>query len=244
MKNIKNSKKTVLVGLCCVIVGILMSIGKSLYKYHAKEAISSSNLTEEFLHSLKQSSTDYIIFTIGHCDCSICKDISNDLVNRKLNALCYYFDVTKHAHNQLLSQALCTKYFPTTYILDNRMNLMGIVLGNRDREKKILKTCFTRTNHARIKIEDVGEEQVMQLLSYSLHALFCGIKKEVDSLEKYARKSLEKGDYFFNNYLMFRVFTKKQDQDSIRKYREKTLQYAKYGNRILYKDLIDSLNMR
>jgi hypothetical protein len=127
--------------------------------------------------------------------------------------------VTKHAHNQLLSQALCTKYFPTTYILDNRMNLMGIVLGNRDREKKILKTCFTRTNHARIKIEDVGEEHVMQLLSYSLHALFCGIKKEVDSLEKYARKSLEKGDYFFNNYLMFRVFTKKQDQDSIRKYR-------------------------
>ena len=244
MKSIKIGKRTVLIGLGCMMVGILLSIGKSLYKHHTKEAISSSSLTEEFLQTLQKSSTDYIIFTIGHSDCSICKDISNELVNRKLNALCYYFDVTKHPNNQLLSQALCTKYFPTTYILDNRMNLVGIVLGNRDREKKILETCSTKTNHASIKIEEVENNHLIQLLSYSLHALFYEVKKEEDNLEKYARKSLEKGDYFFNNYLMFRVFTKKQDQDSIQKYREKTLQYAKYGNRILYKDLIDSLNIR
>lgn len=79
------------------------------------------------------------------------------------------------------------------------------------------------------------------MLTYSFQALLNYWKEDYVGMKTKARTSLDKGSYFFNNYLMYLYYKNENKRDSVLWYKKRALRQSGQVNSFIYCDLIEKL---
>ena len=204
------------------------------------EAFNYSSATT-LLRDLQNSCTDTCLLTIGYGDCDLCKTLIESDYYKGLPYSKSYIDMTLSDTNRLLSQALYTKSFPTTYIIGPNFEILGNVEGTYSFKYKSEDILFKHQPYSDIEIHGVKQDSVLPMMSFSLRALASLWNNQMEEMKTYAELSLKKGSYFFNNYLLYSFYRDKNRQDSASIYRRTALRYNQHVNVYIYENLIDSL---
>lgn len=83
------------------------------------------------------------------------------------------------------------------------------------------------------------KDSILEMLSYSLKAFQAIKTRDVPQAKVNAFHSLQKGPYFFNNYLLYLAYTIEDKPDSAHIYKTKALRIGSHGNNpYIYDNLI------
>lgn len=195
------------------------------------------------MDSLSTHSTDITLLTIVHEGCSTCESLLNRKDYKQLYFRKFYIDKFADKDSKLITQVLFTKGFPTTYILGPDLEILGNIEGLRYFNHKMEDCLRNKKRISDIKIPHIKEDSVLQLMTLSFKALNHFLVNDVEQAKKYALQSLDKGSYFFNNYLMFQCYKNEHNIDSALLYRTKALNHIHKVDEYIYDDLIDTLKM-
>jgi len=184
---------------------------------------------------------DYIFLSIGRKDCDICQKIITSDYYQKLPLGKVYIDILENNFNRLLSQAMYTYGFPTNYIINSELELLGFNIGAKDINSNIDSIYMFGIRKFNDSILDIDNTHLLDMLTFSLKSLMCYWEKDIIMAEKYALESLSKGSYFFNNYMLYLISKKNNDKLSMIVYKKNALFHTNGVNKYIYEDLINEL---
>ena len=184
----------------------------------------------------------YALLIIGINDCDLCQTPKMIQIPDSFHVTKYYFDIKFHKNNLIFSQALYTKGFPTSYIIDKNYNVLGIINGSTNYLNKIDSIIIHNHKLCPLQIDgNVKSTNVITVLSYSVKTIMAYFKNDYDKVYALSLRSKTYGSYFFNNYMLYSYFKNKGNSDSILFYRKQTLKYNNHVNKYIFKSLIDSM---
>ena len=195
----------------------------------------------DLLSDLQQISEDTVLLTIGYGDCHLCQELVESEYYGGLDYPKKYMDITLNDTNRIVGQALYAKSFPTTYIIAPNLEVLGNIEGTYSFPYKSEGILSYHHPCSDIEIHGVGQDSVLSLMSCSLRALASLWDNRLEDMRTYALHSLEKGSYFFNNYLLYHYYRIHFQRDSAFFYRRKALRHNHHVNTYIYENLIDSL---
>ena len=184
---------------------------------------------------------DLFTFVVTMDDCDICKLI---LFNKSFNnASCNkcFFNISSSAENATLAHLFCTKCFPTTYVINRSHEVVGVLEGVRDLERKLDSVLYLNQEINDCFIEGVENDSILPMLSYALQGLIDLKKRDYNSARKYVEKSLKSGSYVFNNYLSYLICKKDGLQDSIY-FKDQVLSFRNSRMHVIYEKIIHQLS--
>ena len=194
------------------------------------------------IDSLFTAHNSVCILTLGYDDCQICNELLNRDFYKDLNEPKCYLDVTRSSTNNLLSQALYAKGFPTTYVINDQYEILGAIRGIRDFQMLLDSILYFQQPVCDVSIHGIDKEQTLALLTDSFQALLNYWRGNSAEMKSITLKSFEKGSYFFNNYLMYLVYKNENKTDSVLLYKNRALRESTHVNSFIYNDLIEELN--
>ena len=221
------------ISLCFITVGVICQC--------LNRRIKSQVMNVALLDSLVKTDADFIMLTIGHRDCKVCQKLKFSKKMAKIRLVQEYFDITLHANNKLLGQALSVKGFPSTYVFDKNLQIRGGVSGMINRETRLRSACESSNVVFDLSVEEVDKSKLSGMLSNTFRSLLNYWEGDIEEAKTYALNSLSYGSYFFNNYLLFLIYEMENDNEKMLFYREQALQYTSSTNKIIYEDLIRQL---
>ena len=210
--------------------------------YNSYKEIDGINCnTVQLMDSLSKNTTDIILLTIVHEGCSTCESLLNRNDYKQLHFRKFYINKFADKDSKLITQALFTKGFPTTYILGPNLEILGNIEGLRYFSHKMEDCLRNEKRISDIKIPNIKEDSVLQLKTLSFKALSHFLLNDIEQVKQYALQSLDRGSYFFNNYLMFECYRSENNIDSAFLYRTKALEHIHKVDEYIYDNLIDTL---
>lgn len=153
-------------------------------------------------------------------------------------------DIQNDSIGKLFGQALWNTNFPTVYAITRNYDILGIMQGNQFYEQADSILHFNK-KFENIHMEEyynIEKDSILPLLSFSLKATRCYVLKDFQRAKVFARQSIEKGSFFFNNYLLYKIYLQENNLDSARHYKEILLNQNCDVNHYVYPDLIEELH--
>lgn len=199
------------------------------------------NITVQAIDSLFVNQNGIGLVTLGYGDCQICDELLDRDFYKDLNEPKCYLDITRSLNNRFLSQALYAKGFPTTYVINDQYEILGAIRGVNDFQNQLDSILCFQQPVCDIVIHNIVKDSTLIMLTDSFQALLCYWKRDFTGMKVKTIESLEKGSYFFNNYLMYLVYKEENKTDSVALYRAKALRHGAHVNSFIYSDLIDEL---
>lgn len=199
------------------------------------------NLTTNTIDSLFTNQSYTGLITIGYGECQICDELLNREFYKDLDVPKCYLDIIKSLNNRLLGQALHAKGFPTTYVVNNDCEIMGVIEGMYNFQPFMDSILYFQRPICDVSIRHVEKDSTLAMLSYSFQALLNYWKEDYAGMKTKAQTSLEKGSYFFNNYLMYLYYKNENKRDSVLWYKKRALKQSGQVNSFIYSDLIEKL---
>jgi hypothetical protein len=185
---------------------------------------------------------NYALLIIGINDCDLCQKPIMIQIPDSYHVAKYYIDIKFHKNNLIFSQALYTRGFPTSYIIDKNYNILGIINGSTNYLNKIDSILIHNKKLCPLQIDgDVKGTNVITVLSYSFKAIMAYFNNDYNKVYALSLRSKTYGSFFFNNYMLYSYFKNKGHSDSILFYRKQILKYNNHVNRYIFKSLIDSM---
>lgn len=224
-----------------VLLVILLLVWVLLVQKRNQSPDLSNVFTANTVDSLLGEHESLLMLTIGYGECGMCDILLGSDMYLNTPFVKYHIDVTKNDNNKLLSQALYITGFPTTVVMDRELDLRGIISGMAKWREQMDSICHLNHPMYGISVENIPQDSLPEMLSFSLKALFSYWKHDMDKTEYYAQSSLAKGSYFFNNYLLYRVAIEKENFRKANEYRQSALRHSKHVNAVLYENLIQEL---
>lgn len=139
----------------------------------------------------------FILLTITTKECDMCKLIDNDPALKKYPLLPIFFEREANSNNMLLSQALPTYKFPTSYLLDEKQNIIGYFSGAANIEENIGLLLLQKNELL---------SDTLSMLTNSLKSLQAYLDNEIDVMYHYVQESMSFESYFFNNYILYTYY--------------------------------------
>ncbi len=223
-----------------VLTEVVQKVDSLTYSYNSG---TSSECTLKALDSLFTVS-NLVIITISSEDCHLCNTLQNDTCYQQLKEGKLYFNIKEYPNNNLLAQALHTEGFPTSYIINSNYNVVGVVEGIKDFSARMDSALNQKWDINGVSLRGVSKEALPAMLSYSLKSLVSYWKSDMQKTKEYAKLSLNKGSYFFNNYILYLVYKEDRRKDSTRYYRNRALEHSDHVNAYIYEDLITELKAK
>lgn len=143
----------------------------------------------------------------------------------------YYINKDYCDTNLLISQALRTQSFPTSYVIDKQYRIVGEVNGLKDFSEQL--NSITKK---------VPKSTTNNMLDYSLKALLDYFEDDFDNMYANAVDSRKYGDYFFNNYLIYLYWNRKGINDSVAYYKNAALNTLEGADMFIYESLIREID--
>lgn len=194
--------------------------------------------------SVVEIDTCLVLLTVHRSDCSACGLLFEDSVyiNYKLRKI--NVDMVENNDSKLLAQVLWNSAFPSAYFINSDYEIIGITQGPIEFEEHADSICKFKTRFHDLHMIRAEKDSVLSMLSYSLKALREYSKQNIAQAKKDARLSLRKGSYFFNNYLLYKIYEGENKTDSMNYYRRGALEHNRHINIHLYDNLIEELNAK
>lgn len=186
---------------------------------------------------------EYVLLTVGVAGCSACDLVLLSPVPAMFDAPLYFVDKNFDPKNMLVSQALYSSGSPESYVIDRSLNIEGVVYGNVD-FKEVLDEIINRKLRTRsVDIIDMTPDSSLQMITYGFKGLLALFEGNMENVYTYAHKSKLFGNYFFNNYLLYKYYENAGHSDSTKYYRDFTLENIKYGGDIFkYESLVREID--
>lgn len=225
-----------------VLVGILaFLISKTRHKEIFVEIVPSELFTVSRLDSLT-GTNDYVMLIMGADSCNMCDFVYIMPVINNYPVSKYFLKKDYHDNNLLLSQALHTTGFPTSYFLNQDYEIEGMIMNHIDNlDGDLHKILIEKQAICPVSIHGIKDNNVLPMLSFSLKSAICYLQSDFDGVKRNARMSLDYGEYFFNNYMLYSYYKNHVNTDSVDYYKEKALNCLHGGDFIIYKNLIEEL---
>ena len=153
-------------------------------------------------------------------------------------------NVQEDSISHFIGQALWNTNFPTVYFLTRDYNIQAITIGNQFYEQVDSILCFNK-QFEKTNMEhyhSINKDSILPLLSHSLKAARYYIEKDYIRAKEYILQSRAKGSYFFNNYLLYKIYQLEQKNDSAQLYKTEALTHTHKMNQFMYANLIQELH--
>lgn len=212
-------------------------------KYSVHEGSDSTVFSKPTLDSLL-GYHNYVILTIGSTECDMCKILKPRLIADSLHTSHYSIEVEKHKDNQLIAQALRVRGFPTSYVIDQNYNVLGVIRGLAHFEERLSDIINQHDAVYVDTIPNVDVQNTLPMLSHAFKSLLAYHNSDKQEMYAQAHSSLSRGSYFFNNYLLYSYHSNLNNQDSAGYYRNKALTYAQDVDVKIYESLIEEFDPR
>jgi len=192
--------------------------------------------------SVVEIDTSLVLLTIKMQDCDACNLFFDLPYFKNYNLKKINIDIMENYNNRILSQALWTKAFPTTYFINSEYEILGITEGPIEFESHADSICNFNTGFENIEMDNIKKDSVLFVLSHSLKALRNYSDNNMLDAKKNVLLSISKGSYFFNNYLLYRIYEIENQKDSMAYYKRNALKHSHHVNHYIYDTLIEELN--
>lgn len=206
----------------------------------------SHHKTERFsVHKLDSlvANNEFVILGIGLSGCGSCDNLLLSPVPERYGIPLYFINKEYDDNNRLVAGALYASGNPTSYILDSEMNVRGVIRGTVDYEQYLDDIVSGRRLHGLV-IGDHSEESSVEMIGCALRGLLAHLRGgESDEVYEHSRESLAHGDYFFNNYLLYRYFDAIAVADSAEHYRQGAIGRLDAGlDVMMFRKLIEQID--
>lgn len=185
---------------------------------------------------------ELILLTIYRSDCSACDLLLEHPAFENFDAKKVNIDLLENDNNKLLSQVFWIQAFPSTYFITKDYDIIGITEGPTEFVKYADSICNSKIKFENIGMREIEKDSVLPLLSYSLKALRYCQEENIAAAKNNALLSLRRGSYFFNNYLLYKIYQAENKTDSVNFYKRRALRHSHHVNDYIYDDLIIELN--
>lgn len=185
----------------------------------------------------------YVMLGIGLSDCSACDFVLLSNIPDQFPLSRYYIDKQKHISNNLVAQVFYSRATPDVYILNKDKDVIGRLKSNIDLHEMLDGIINKQSYFCEAEIGGVSQENVLDMLNFSFKSLLAYLSEDIEGIYNNAHTSRKKGEYFFNNYMLYKYHESTGHQDSVRIYKERALQYINHGiDVIMYRSLIEEID--
>ncbi len=219
-----------------ILLFVLYWLNKSWQ--NKEDSVTDTDFNVNTLDSLFRISDDEVIITIGSRDCDICDNLMKESTYVSLPYKKVFCVVEVNENNKLISQALFNTGFPISYIIDKEYNIKSIIQGRYKFSERVSSFYISHDSVYNIEMESVDQNSIPKMLSWAFRGVIFYWQKDFSEMKNCAYKSLQCGEYFFNNYLLYLYFERHGEIDSLRRYKEKLLKFNSPVNKFVYGDLI------
>lgn len=202
-----------------------------------------SSIIQEKL-SITNIDTNVVLVTFLYPECNPCQQLLKNPAYQKCKLKKIELDIQHDSISKLFGQALWNTNFPTVYVITKNYDILGIMQGNQFYEQADSILSFNK-QFEDIHMEEfynIHKDSILSLLSLSLKATRHYVLKDYQRAKELARQSLNKGSFFFNNYLLYKIYQQENNHDSTQHYKTILLNNNNEINHYIYPDLIQELH--
>lgn len=202
-----------------------------------------SQLSQQKL-SITNIDTNVVLVTFLYQGCSPCQQLLRSQAYQDCKLQKIELDIQHDSIGKLFGQALWNTNFPTVYVITKDYDILGIMQGDQFYEQADSILYFNK-QFENIHMEEyynIQKDSILPLLSLSLKATRYYMLKDYQHAKEFARQSLEKGSFFFNNYLLYKIYQQENHHDSTQYYKTVLLCQDSDVNHYVYPNLIQELH--
>lgn len=196
------------------------------------------------LDSIRYDTDSLYLLTITYKGCDICNDLFENDKYKQLSTKKIRIDVKESPTSMLISQALYTSGFPTSYFITKKLDISTSFSGIKDFVNQIDSVVANNYRYYDFKIPMVDDDAIPEMVSYSLKALHALKERNYKEAKELLLASYNKDAYFFNSFMLANMYMAEERLDSAKHYKAASLRHAKYGaTPHIYENLISKLKL-
>lgn len=233
-------------------LGLVVLILFFIWRYWSKKGIHENEIdarknmvvfSQNTLDSLL-AHHDYVLLTIGFGECQMCDVFRKMKTPKRFPLGRYYIDALDDEKNMLVFQSLYFSGFPLSYVMGRDYQIIGFVKGCVDFWKRLDALLANGSDVLCDSLPGVDKGRTLEVLSDSFRGMLHFWGNDYDKMQMFAVRSLKKGSYLFNNYLMYKYHEQTRQADSLAYYREKVLACVDSRAEFFYESLIQELGLQ
>lgn len=216
-------------------------------------------VTPTLIKQLKQEKKKLIVI-IGNDECGVCKNVIPTLKQTPQlfnyitnNAFICYINSNQGEPQHAIKNSLFQVSYPMIYIFDENLHMFSCIANMTDIINSIpqalktpnltglrdYSTIGTPFNETHTQFQQIKKENVKAMLENSF-AGYIYLKEDAEKSCEYLYHSLNQGEFFYNNYLMYKCQRLLNDSLKQEKYKIKALQFQSGLEWFLYeKELLE-----
>ncbi len=224
----------VILSITLIVMFFIISknfLSKSSDHIKKKDVIKSEILTELIINRIKNTNKSSII-VVGISDCDMCRQLIQKL-NKDSELPFFYFNI-KYANNIDLQECFDIKGFPTSFIFNKNLEVIGKIDGMKN--FKIIRDSILNGN---IKIVNYNND----ILNSNFQALLALRDNDISKAFEISNLVPEASKTIFNNYISYKYYLDKKTQDSTYLYKNKIIRDARGVNIHVYNRILNELGI-
>ncbi len=230
----KKIKTLVILSITLIVLFFIISknfLSKSSDQIKKDDEIKSEILSEQIINRIKSINTSSII-VVGISDCDMCRQL-NQKLNNDSELPFFYFNI-KYANNIDLQECFDVKGFPTSFIFNKNLEVIGKIDGMKN--FKLIRDSILKGN---IKIVNYNND----ILNSNFQALLALKGNDISKAFKISNLVPDASKTIFNNYISYKYYLDKRIQDSIYLYKNKIIRDAHGVNIHVYNRILNELGI-
>lgn len=195
--------------------------------------------TAEVLDSLRGLPGEGVfLITFLKEDCNFCGALLQSKEYRALQIPKCVFNWDLHPNNKFLGQSLHCLGFPSSYVVNRELTVLGVVNGAFQFKERVSSVVEMPGVYCSVHFTAVPQQRVLPILSESLKSLYCYWTGDVVGMENHARESLSHSPCFFNHYMIYLSYKQYGKPDSCNYHGRQALAFTNDASQFIYDDLI------
>ncbi|WP_294080032.1 hypothetical protein [Proteiniphilum sp. UBA5384] len=196
------------------------------------------------LDSIKNNTDNITLLTLIYDECDMCSLLLESEKYKNLPIEKIELDIAKNSAAKIISQALYTTGFPTSYLFNGRDQLHSILPGGKSFRTQIDSVLNDNQPIAEVKVPTVDINSTTKMFSFSLNSIYAIKERDFAKAKENLRQSLKEGSYFFNNYMLSLIYLTEERVDSTEYFQKRASWHANHGSSpYIYENLINNLNL-
>lgn len=185
-----------------------------------------------------------VLLTLVYEGCNPCEQLLSSSVYQNCKLEKKIMNIQQDFKSRFIGQALWNTNFPTVYFITRNYDIKAITLGNQFYAQVDSILHFNKQFEATYmeRHHKIDKDSILPLLSCSLKAVHFYMKQDYKQAKQSILQSLTKGSYFFNNYLLYKIYNIEQQTDSANLYKIEALKHTHEMNQFIYANLIQELH--